>query len=1112
MVQIIKEPIKKGYTQFFLMDSKLKSLGILLLIVMVIALIILPYIQIIGNSRVKSNETDKKFTPKIPTLQSTTVISQNFISPNSRDDKSAVRDANAPMFDPKTQYLIITPQAFKDAIEPLAVWKHQKGVYTSIAILDGPDGIESTYTGPNQPAKIHAFLRDYYKNAENLKWLLLVGDSEIIQPRLMLTNNVTGSSIQYLSNQTYSDYYYSALDTNWDTNFNQRYGETGEEDWVPELYVGRLPVNNATETSNVVNKILTYEKNPPAGNWFTKTIQCGALMDRPNILDDLSTYEDEGYNSYKDNAYEVILKVRKFLPENTQNFTFLDYPKIKGGEYSKSDDTLNESNVLNQFNQGASTVNFVSKGDDDGVKHYSGNGISKIEYASMHFFNYNTLRKLENGFQLPLVYSSSCTSANFTEEDDSNLEGLITSTIGGAIGFIGATIDTYRLEFYQNDTSYGNWWLNEEFWRKFFDGEGRFRPGEILYTLKKDYYDRFTEPQNPHPELDYQPLYRTNFFSYNLLGDPEVPVYTEIPTEINVQHPKIIRPIQRNHTLTIKVNDGINNQPVNDANVCIIGKNKYIVARTDNQGLAEINFVIQDEETLYLTVTAHNHYYYESNISIEARQDLLVDSDSIKFDRNPIPTSAEVNISIRVFNNGQNKLTDVKINCYADDIAPENLIIQNLTFDEISIKRTKTESVIWEAMPGSHKIIAIVDYFDEIFEFNESNNIAETLLFENKPPIISNIPDKIIDEDTPAIDALNLFDYTWDDDTKPEELQYFIENISNEKFNIITNNSKLSFYPPDNWFGNVTVLAGVSDGTSSDTDDFTIIVRPVNDPPVLTDTVQWIIQGEKFKVTPGNISISEDFRINVTIIGYDIDDNDKDLLFGAQGTLFSINSTTGNFSFKPDNSMVGVHKINFTLDDGHEENNLAIRSITITVLNTNDPPKLLPVQKYELTVGETFELSVLARDDDKDDLLRYRDNTKFFEINNETGFIKYKPKESDIGTHEIKIIVTDGIETDSAILVLEIKAAPDEPLSANYIIICPSILIIIVAVLFMQEYLKSRKAGKARVSENSDKPRDKSGDKSIEKSSDKHSKQTKMNKTNRQQVNKSGALKEEKDD
>jgi len=40
---------------------------------------------------------------------------------------------------------------------------------------------------------------------------------------------------------------------------------------------------------------------------------------------------------------------------------------------------------------------------------------------------------------------------NFTENDDSNLENLITSAQNGAIGIIGGSTETYRLEFYEKN-------------------------------------------------------------------------------------------------------------------------------------------------------------------------------------------------------------------------------------------------------------------------------------------------------------------------------------------------------------------------------------------------------------------------------------------------------------------------------------------------------------------------------------------------------------------------------------------------------------------------------------------------------------------------------------
>jgi hypothetical protein len=990
------------------------------------------------------------------------ILESSIYTPSPQSTTRAGDNNNFSNLDPRTQYLIITPQNFIEALKPLATWKHQKGVFTGFMPLDGPSGINSTYAGVDLPAKIHAFLRDFYVYAPTLKWLLLVGDSEIIPPRLILTNNITGSTIEYLSNHTYSDYYYSALDTNWDNNSNLIYGESGEEDWVPELAVGRLPVNNIDEVFDVVNKILYYEKNPPHGDWFSRTIQCGALMDRPNIIDNLATPQDEGYNSYKDNAYEVLLKVRKLFPEWMENYTFLDYEKMEGGEYTKANDTLNESNVLAPFNLGASTVNFVSKGDDDGVRHYNGNGLGKIEYNSKHFFDYNTLRKVSNGYRLPLVYTSSCTSANFTETDDSNLEGLITNPIGGAIGFIGATIDTYRLEFFINDSSYGNWWLNEEFWRKFYTGEGDFRPGQILYQLKEDYYKLFTNTDNdsednPHPEIEYIPLFRTNFFSYNLLGDPEVPIYTNTPTQLRVEHPQKILPINRNHSFTIKVFDMPTNQPIINADVCILGNGIYLTARTDSQGIARFELLIEEEETLTVTVTAHNHYYYEGKITIEARQDVLIKQENINFDRNPIPPDVTSNITIEVINNGSMGLSNIKVNCYYDEIKPEKIIIQDLIIESLPIKGSKVFNFNWTPPLGSHFVIVFVDADNDIFESNESNNIAENLLIENIPPIISSLPDKIMDEDTQIQDVLDLIIYSWDFDTPAHELEYFILNLSYTDFNITINGSMVSLYPPSNWYGTVQVMVGVTDGTSVDTDDFSIHVQPVNDPPIINDTTDWIIPSENITVAPGKITVLEDSVVQVIVVGDDPIDNNKNLTFSAQTDLFEINLTSGEIYFVPDNSMVGIYEINFSVNDGHEDNGSAWRFVTFEIINVNDPPEISFINKQYLTVGELFELIIEANDLDTNDTLHFRENTNLFNIDNATGQISFKPKETDIGTHKVKITVTDGDDSDSETLTLIIKSAPEKPVDPNYVLICPAILIILLVFLFAQEYLKNRK-------------------------------------------------------
>ncbi len=1009
------------------------------------------------------------YSPKLNQVSETSNIMDVSISKDNNvsifQTRSGLENGLNLSYDFKTQYLIISHQEFEKALEPLATWKTIKGVPTKIYTVDSPEGIYPNYVGVDNASKIHSFLREYYKYTPNLKWLLIVGDSDKIPTRMIYNNPFEKIEDVLLVDYSYSDYYYSALDSTWDDNLNQIYGEPGEEDWDPELYVGRLPVNTLDEVKNAVNKILIYEKSPPTGDWFAHTIQCGALMDRPNVLDDPDTAFDEGYDYYKDNAFKVIRKIWNILPKNLVNSTFLDYNRILGGDYSKKNDTLNEENALSAFNLGASTVNFVSKGDDNGVRHYDGSGISWLEYSSKYFFSYYTSKKVENGFKLPLLYTSSCTSVNFTNTDDTNLEFLIISPTGGAIGVIGATTETYRLEFEINNSSYGNWWLNEQFWKRFYNGTGNYSPGEILYQLKKDYYIHFTNTSNPYGPSNlkdyplYSSLYRTNFFSYNLLGDPEVPIYTDIPHKLYIEYEKIFSPLKRNAELKIKVLDDVTMEPVEGAVVCIMNDNRYLVTHTDNEGNAIFQLEISGSESLNFTVTAHNYYYYSSNIKVKPKTDVLIKQEDIKFDRNPIPPDAVVNISFSVINNGTQDVSELKIYCYYDQISPSTLINSTLDLEYLPANSKINLSVIWRSNLDSHTIIFLADPYDEIFEFNEENNIASSELIVNPPPKIGNLNVIKIFEDTPAINILDLSKFIWDDD--PDSLHFQISNISNPDCNISVSKSFISIFPPLNWFGTVTANVTVFDGVSYDGDLLTIIIQSVNDPPTINNTEDWIINSNNVTVKSDHILVYEDHLVDIMLTANDIDDNSSVFQFGVMTDLFFINPQTGRILFIPNNNDVGIHTINFSITDGHEINNMSWRTVEFEIINTNDPPKIyLNRTHYFVTVGKRLEFSVKAIDNDPNDSISFSDDTELFDIEPSSGLISFDPDESQIGMHHIKISVSDGNVTDSRIIIIEIKARPEEPLDPQYILICPVILFLLVILIVAQEYLKNKKRTK----------------------------------------------------
>ncbi|MCK4251377.1 hypothetical protein KAX97_08005, partial [candidate division WOR-3 bacterium] len=120
------------------------------------------------------------------------------------------------------RYLIITHDNFYDAIQPLADWKHKKGMRTKVVKL--------SETG-SSASQIKDYIEDAYNNWQiPPEFLLLVGAPNYL-PLPQISN-------------IYTDNYYTNMDA----------------DIYNEILSGRLTVHNTTETQTVVNKILLYER------------------------------------------------------------------------------------------------------------------------------------------------------------------------------------------------------------------------------------------------------------------------------------------------------------------------------------------------------------------------------------------------------------------------------------------------------------------------------------------------------------------------------------------------------------------------------------------------------------------------------------------------------------------------------------------------------------------------------------------------------------------------------------------------------------------------------------------------------------------------------------
>jgi hypothetical protein len=161
------------------------------------------------------------------------------------------------------RYLIITHDNFYDAIQPLAQWKHKKGIRTKVIKLS-EIGSDST--------QIKNYITDAYNNWQiPPEFLLLVG----------APNYLPFPQIGW----TYTDNYYTDIEGN---IYN-------------EILSGRLTVHNPTEAQTVVNKILLYERTPYMDDslWFINA----CLI----VREDYDTYDDSIYWSDIRHAKNLML-------------------------------------------------------------------------------------------------------------------------------------------------------------------------------------------------------------------------------------------------------------------------------------------------------------------------------------------------------------------------------------------------------------------------------------------------------------------------------------------------------------------------------------------------------------------------------------------------------------------------------------------------------------------------------------------------------------------------------------------------------------------------------------------------------------------------------------
>ncbi len=357
-----------------------------------------------------------------------------------------------------------------------------------------------------------------------------------------------------------SDLYYGDLQGTWDYDNDGSYGEIEDSiDLYPDLIVGRAPVNNVSEAQTFVSKVLVYEKTPDLSYQDNAMFSADVLWSNP--------WTDMGVHKNKIEAE-----------------SFPGWYTITKLYHSQGN--LSPAAFKNALRQG------------QGLTNHDGHGWINSMGAGTGYLHNADFDTLTNAPKFGIMASIGC----WTTAYDFNCiaESYINSPNGGGVVFFG-------------NSSYGwgspgnpGFGYSDRFDSRLFYcllQEDQYHAGDMLASCKIHFIP-YSREKN---------VYRWHQYQLNLLGDPELPIWTDIPETLIVSAPQSIP--QGNSRVLVTVKDKNTEVPIKGALVCLMKDSEsYAAGYTDAAGTIFLNASASSGGDFDLTVTTHNYIPQESTI------------------------------------------------------------------------------------------------------------------------------------------------------------------------------------------------------------------------------------------------------------------------------------------------------------------------------------------------------------------------------------------------------------------------------------------------------------------------------------------------------------------
>jgi hypothetical protein len=295
-------------------------------------------------------------------------------------------------------YLMISHPDFLAALDPLATQRTSQGL--RVKKINVQDVYDQFGYGMWSAEAIHAFLAHAYNQwtAPKPGFVLLGGDGNYDMRRYIGT-----------SGPTYLPPYLAMIKDDPDTGesvADNRFVTLTPGDLLPEMHIGRFPVNNLTEITTMVNKILGYENSPAPGDWTKRILFATDDLSRGG--GDFYEYSDGIADGYADPPTNTV----KILPAPyTSTKVYMGNLATEPRATCPSENTRSDcrQKTIDNINAGTLMVSYIGHGTKTQWS-------PSLDYSGS-IMDITALGSLTNADKLTIMLPMTCDNGYFAQRE-----------------------------------------------------------------------------------------------------------------------------------------------------------------------------------------------------------------------------------------------------------------------------------------------------------------------------------------------------------------------------------------------------------------------------------------------------------------------------------------------------------------------------------------------------------------------------------------------------------------------------------------------------------------------------------------------------------------------